>query len=102
MDDVVNRLAKELAEIIGEVVAKDPRVEDCRTRARESGLDMQIALEAIMTFRNHVNVGDSTKAPKTTALVPVTRSKAFDLTANDRRFLRSLRIGSDEAKEAVE
>jgi len=29
--------------------------------------------------------------------------KTFDLTANDRRFLRSLRIGCDEtSKEAVD
>jgi hypothetical protein len=33
-------------------------------------------------------------------LLPARR--AFDLTANDRRFLRSLRIGADEAKETVE
>ena len=28
--------------------------------------------------------------------------KAFELTTNDRRFLRSLRIGADEAKETVD
>jgi hypothetical protein len=28
--------------------------------------------------------------------------KTFELTTNDRRFLRSLRIGADEAKETVD
>jgi hypothetical protein len=28
--------------------------------------------------------------------------RQFDLSANDRRFLRSLRIATKEAKEAVE
>ena len=37
MDDVVNRLARELAEAIGSAVAEDPRVEACREKARAAG-----------------------------------------------------------------
>ena len=37
MNDVVNRLARELAEAIGAAVAHNPEVEACRARARAAG-----------------------------------------------------------------
>ena len=50
MDDVVNRLAHELAEAIGTAVAADPKVEACREKARASGYEMQVSLEAVVGF----------------------------------------------------
>jgi hypothetical protein len=47
-----------------------------------------------------VNRSNGTPVAKITAparLLPGKRP--FELTSNDRRFLRSLRIGADEAKE---
>ena len=49
---------------------------------------------------NRGNGGPVTKITTPARLLPARRS--FGLTANDRRFLRSLRIGADEAKEPVE
>jgi hypothetical protein len=82
MDDGVNRFAKELADAIAAAVAKNPQVEACRAKAREAGFDMRVTVEAVR-------------------LLPA--RKAFDLTTNDRRFLRSLQIGVDESpKETVD
>jgi hypothetical protein len=100
MDDVVNRFAKELADAIAAAVAESPQVEACRTRAREAGFDMRVTLEAVVGFVNRTNGGPVTKITTPARLLPARRP--FDLTANDRRFLRSLRIAVDEAKEAVE
>ena len=100
MDDVVNRFAKELADAIAAAVAESPQVEACRARAREAGFDMRVTLEAVVGFVNRTNGGAMTKITTPARLLPA--RKPFDLTANDRRFLRSLRIGADEAKEAVE
>ncbi len=72
MDDVVNRFAKELADAIAAAVADNPQVEACRAKAREAGFEPARLLPA---------------------------RRAFELTSNDKRFLRSLRIGADEAKE---
>jgi hypothetical protein len=41
-----------------------------------------------------------TKITTPARVLPARRN--FELSTNDRRFLRSLRIGADEAKEAVE
>ena len=101
MDDVVNRFAKELADAIAAAVAENPQVEACRARAREAGFDMRVTLEAVVGFMNRTNGAAVTKI--TTPARLLASRKTFELTANDRRFLRSLRIGADEApKEAVD
>ena len=101
MDDVVNRFAKELADAIAAAVAENPEVEACRARAREAGYDMRVTLEAVVGFINRNNGTAVTKITTPARLLPA--RKAFELTTNDRRFLRSLRIGADEApKETVD
>jgi hypothetical protein len=100
MDDVVNRFAKELADAIAAAVAESPEVESCRAKAREAGFDMRVTLEAVVGFINRTSDGSVTKV--TTPALLLAARRTFDLTASDRRFLRSLRIGADEAKEAVE
>ena len=101
MDDVVHQLAHELAEAIGSRVSGDPKVEACRKKARAAGYEMQISLEAIIGF-------GSCDGSQTLAKVAAPTKKAdklvqpTDITANDRRFLRSLRISPDEINQEVE
>ena len=102
MDDVVNRFAKELADAIAAAIAESAKVEACRAKAREAGFDMRVTLEAVVGFINRTNGAALTKVTTPARLLPPAR-KGFDLTANDRRFLRSLRIGVDHApKETVD
>src|SRR5687767_5232941 len=101
MDDVVNRFARELADSIAAAVSESAEVEACRERARAAGYEMKVNLEAVVGFVNRGQAqGASTDAaskgvPQSKALVP---RKPFDMTVNDRRFLRSLRIAAEEAK----
>jgi hypothetical protein len=97
MDDVVNRFAKELADAIAAAVAENAQVEACRAKAREAGFDMKVTLEAVVGFVNRNNGAAVTKITTPAHLLPARR--AFELTANDKRFLRSLRIGADDVKE---
>ena len=100
MDDVVNRLARELADAIAAAVADDPQVEACREKARAAGFEMKVTLEAVVGFLSRTSAlekgGAMVKIP--TAAKVVAR-RALDMTANDRRFLRSLRIAADEVKK---
>ena len=94
MDDVVNRLARELAEAIGAAVAEDARVEACREKARAAGYEMRVSLEAEIGFANR---SGSQALAKVAATPPAGKEQqGMDITANDRRFLRSLRIAADE------
>ena len=99
MDDVVNRLARELSDAIAAAVADDPRIEACRERARAAGFEMKVSLEAVIGFVNRTNTGALAKvgaAPQKS--LRVVRNN-FEISANDRRFLRSLRIAADETQE---
>ncbi len=99
MDDVVNRFARELADAIAAAVADNPQVEACRERAREAGYDMKVSLEAVVGFVSRPAPG----APaRTTPARAATPRRATEVTANDRRFLRSLRIAADQTPEEVE
>ena len=99
MDDVVNRFARELADSIAAAVSESAEVEACRERARAAGYEMKVNLEAVVGFVNRGQpqgeTGDATKVSTSKALVP---RKPFEMTVNDRRFLRSLRIAAEEVK----
>ena len=99
MDDVVNRLARELADAIAAAVADDPQVEACREKARAAGFEMRVTLEAVVGFVNRTNAAAGAVAKVATPDKVVAARRAADMTANDRRFLRSLRIAADEAKQ---
>ena len=104
MDDVVNRFARELADAIAAAVAENPQVEACREKARAAGFEMKVTLEAIVGFVNRSQTAALAKV--TTQSRPIRdvqqQRRAFEVTANDRRFLRSLRIAADETTEPVE
>ena len=95
MDAVVNQLARELAEAISAAVADDARVEACREKAREAGFDMRVSLEAVIGFVNRAQ-GTAATPVKVTARRAAPTKLPLDITANDRRFLKSLRISADE------
>jgi hypothetical protein len=100
MDDVVNRMARELSDAIAAAVAEDPRIEACRERARAAGFEMKVSLEAVIGFMNRTAPGALAKiptAPQKAARAAARRS--FEISANDKRFLRSLRIAADETQE---
>src|SRR5436305_7628040 len=97
MEDVVNRFARELADAIAAAVAEHPQVEACREKARAAGFEMKVTLEAVVGFVNRSN--RSTALAKVAAPARVVPRRTFEVTANDRRFLRSLRIAADETAE---
>ncbi len=100
MDDVVNRLARELSDAIAAAVGEDQRVEACRERARAAGYEMKVSLEAVIGFMNRATPGALAKigtAPQKAARAAERRT--FEISANDKRFLRSLRIAADETQE---
>jgi hypothetical protein len=105
MDDVVNRFARELASAIAAAVAENSQVEACREKARAAGFEMKVTLEAVVGF---VSRPQSSALAKVTTPTPTRQARevpvqrAFEVTANDRRFLRSLRITVDETTESVE
>jgi len=89
MDDLTNRLAKELADAIATAVADSPAVAASRLHAREAGFDLRVSLEAVVGF---VQRADGPGLAEVAARI-VTTAPATEFTVNDRRFLKALRIG---------
>jgi hypothetical protein len=102
MDDVVNRFARELADAIAAAVAENPQVEACREKARAAGFEMKVTLEAVVGFVNRSQSAALTKVAAPARPARELQRRNFEVTANDRRFLRSLRIAADEAAEEVD
>jgi hypothetical protein len=98
MDDVVNRIARELSDAIAAAVAEDARVEACRERARAAGFELKVSLEAVIGFVNRSTPGALTRVTASQKALRADR-RNLEMSANDRRFLRSLRIAADEAQE---
>jgi hypothetical protein len=95
MDARVNQLARELTDAIAAAVGDDARVAACREKAGAEGLDLRLTLEAVISFVNRsgtLDVADDDEA------TPVEKApvRAFEMSANDRRFLKSLRISAEE------
>jgi hypothetical protein len=99
MDDVVNRMARELSDAIAAAVAEDSRVEACRERARAAGYEMKVSLEAVIGFVNRSSPGALARVAPAQKTLRTERRTALEMSANDRRFLRSLRIAADETQE---
>ena len=92
MDALVNQLARELTEAISAALSDDARVEACREKARAAGLEMRVSLEAVVGFANR-DGGDTPKGAGRKA------NRALEMSATDRRFLKSLRISAEEPTE---
>src|SRR4029079_6881116 len=102
MDDVVNRFARELADAIAAAVAENPQVEECREKARAAGFEMKVTLEAVGGCVSRSQTAALTKVAAPARVMPQPPKRTLEVTANDRRFLRSLRLAADETAEPVE
>ena len=101
-DDVVNRFARELADAIAAAVAENPQVEACREKARAAGFEMKVTLEAVVGFVSRTQPSAALAKVPAQARPPQPPRRNVEVTANDRRFLRSLRIAADETAEEVD
>ncbi len=97
MDDVQNRLARELADAVAAAVAGSSDVERCRDRARAEGFQLRITLEATVGFAPVTADGAEPVEAQADGDADAASAGAYEVSANDRRFLRSLRIAADEA-----
>jgi hypothetical protein len=93
---MMNQLAREMTDAIASVVASDPAIEACREKARAAGLDMRVSLETVIGFADRGTPASGGKGNAKARQAPRT---SFEMSANDRRFQKSLRISSDETTE---
>ena len=102
MESLVNQLARELTDAIAAALADDARVEACREKARAAGFDLKVSLEAVIGFSNRPGTGPAREKTSRKAAAAAAARSTFEMSANDRRFLKSLRISADEPAQKEE
>jgi hypothetical protein len=93
MDSMMKQLARELTEAVSAAVSKDPRVEAIREKARAAGFDMRVSLETVVAFTSRDAAAKGQGGRRSAGRT------GLEMSANDRRFLKSLRISADEITE---
>ena len=102
-DQIMTRLARELADAIGGAVSHNPRVEACREKARAAGYELRVSLEAEIGFGSRHSDLEEPDAEETARLaVSEPPLSPLEITPNDRRFLRALRIAAEEPAQSAE
>jgi hypothetical protein len=86
VDDRVKQLLKDLGEAISEAVSDSARVESILQAIRDSGYEARLMLEAIIAVQGNGQVTQET------LLGEVEEPDAETFTAEDRRFLKLLKI----------
>jgi len=95
VDSVMQQLARELSDAIAAAIAADPRIDACREKARAEGYELKLSLDASVGFIATAEGATAGQAATRRSLAKPTA----DMTATDRRFLKSLRIAADEPAE---
>jgi hypothetical protein len=82
----LKKLMKELGEAINHSVAQSDQISDVMGRIKAGGYDVFLVLEATIGFNQRDGAGDLPQQREYTS------SGELDITSQDRKFLRSLRI----------
>ena len=90
MDDELKKLMKELGEAINQSVAESDEISDVMARIRAGGYDVFLVLEATIGFNQR---SGSEEIPQQKEF---TSSGELDITSQDLKFLRSLRIAVND------
>ena len=84
MDEETKRLAEDVGTAINESVRDSPAVAAAIERLREAGFEMELTLKLEIGLRPHSDDEEAEPA-----------SESFDLTDEDLRILRSMKIKID-------
>ena len=90
MDQELKKLMKELGEAINQAVAESDQISDVMSRIKASGHDVFLVLEATIGFNQREG------APQQPTAKEFTSSGKLEVTSQDLKFLRSMRIAMND------
>lgn len=92
LDDNLKQLMKELGAAINDTLSNSDRISDAIAKIRSSGYDVFLVLEATIGFnRRH-----ETAAEESTETVGFDGEAELNITSQDVKFLKSLKISIDD------
>ena len=95
LDDQLKHLMKELGNAINESLSESERIAEAISNIKQHGYDVFLVLEATIGFNKRE---DEKPAGKPTLVNKGVKSDPeFKISAQDAKFLKSLRISADDA-----
>jgi hypothetical protein len=97
LDENLKQLMKELGAAINESLSDSESIADAISNIKGAGYDVFLVLEATIGFNRHDDAnGDSDTEQAGDAELRPVRMETLELTNQDAKFLRSLKISVDE------
>ena len=98
MDDKLKRHMKDLGDAINDSLSDSERIAEVIGRIKATGYDVFLVLEATIGFNRKGE--DIASGMATVTAESGDREPEFNISAQDLKFLRSLRIAVDDQKAA--
>jgi hypothetical protein len=92
VDKRLNSMMKELGDAINNSLSDSDQIAEVISRIKAGGYDVFVLLEATIGFNQH----DEDES-ETTSVNSQHSSSSFEMTSQDVKFLKSLRISLDDA-----
>ncbi len=92
LDDNLKQLMKELGAAINDTLSNSDRISEAIARIRSSGYDVFLVLEATIGFNRRHETG----ADESTETIGVDGEAELNITSQDVKFLKSLKISIDD------
>jgi len=92
VNDELKALVEELGAAINASLADAPRINEVIEKIRETGNDIFLILEATICLENKAGEKIFEEA------ITSTNNKDFDMSSEDRKFLKSLKIKIDDSE----
>lgn len=93
MNTRLKQLMKDLGEAINGSLSESEQIAQVIAKIKDEGFDVFLVLEATIGFNKH----DDEAAPQLVSTRNKNAEPEFSINAHDVRFLKSLRISTDEA-----
>jgi hypothetical protein len=90
VDQELKKLMKELGEAINQAVADSDQISEVMSRIKAGGHDVFLVLEATIGFNQREGAADGPPAKEYTS------SGELEITSQDLKFLRSMRIAMND------
>lgn len=96
MDKRFKKLMQELSDAINGSLSESPQIADVVSRIKAEGYDIFLVLEATIGFNRREEEAE-TASEREFGMLHSSSDPEFEVTAQDLKFLKSLRIAVDEA-----
>ncbi|HEY2169287.1 MAG TPA: hypothetical protein VGJ30_06650 [Candidatus Angelobacter sp.] len=94
MNPRLKKLMKDLGEAINVSLSESEQIAQVIAKIKDEGFDVFLVLEATIGFNKH---DEETAAPQLVSSRKKNAEPEFSINAHDVRFLKSLRIATDDA-----